>query len=186
MLEAHEIVTSGTADARLELPFELRKKSRLRAELENGETIGLFLPRGTVLRHGTMLRSTEGRIIVVCAAPEDVSTVHSSDTHLLTRVAYHLGNRHVPLQVERDFLRYQHDHVLDDMVRGLGADVHFEQAPFEPEAGAYGGGHRHDSGDHDDPTHDHDHPHDHAHGHGHGHGHGYGSSRERSREENKP
>jgi len=173
MLEAYEIVTNGNADSRLELPFERRKKSRLLAELESGETIGLFLPRGTVLRHGTLLRSTEGRIIAVSAAREDVSTVHSSDTHLLARVAYHLGNRHVPLQVERDFLRYQHDHVLDDMVRGLGAEVRFEQAPFEPEAGAYGGGHRHE-----------DHDHDHDHGHAHGHGHGHGASRER--EVNKP
>lgn len=165
MLEAHEIVAVGTPRTTLELPFERRTKSRLRCELDDGTTIGVFLPRGTVLRHGTLLRTTDGSIVAVHAAPEDVSTVASSDAHLLTRVAYHLGNRHVPLEIGPGFVRYQHDHVLDGMVRGLGAEVRFEQASFEPEAGAYGGDHHH----HDDHEHDDHHHHDHG-GHGHGHG----------------
>lgn len=164
MLEAHAIVSNGQPGANLELPFESRKKSRLKATLDNGETLGLFLPRGTVLRDGMLLKTNSGLVVRVRAAAEDVSTVRSSDPHLLTRVAYHLGNRHVPLQVARGFVRYQHDHVLDDMVRGLGADVHFERAPFEPEAGAYGGGHSHHRASDDES--------DLQHGHGHGHGHG--------------
>lgn len=189
MLEAHEVVSTGTPQATIDLPFERRKKSRLRCALSDGRTLGVFLPRGTVLRHGTLLRTMDGAIIAVHAAAEDVSTVHCGDAHLLTRVAYHLGNRHVPLEIGPGFVRYQHDHVLDAMVRGLGAEVRFERAPFEPEAGAYGGGHRHH---HDDHGHDHDgghghdhdgghgHDHDGEHGHGHdhdgehGHGHGHG------------
>jgi urease accessory protein len=172
MLEAHEIVESGTATATLELSFDSRQKSRLRALLSSGETVGLFLPRGRVLRHGTLLRLTDGRIVSVLAAPEDVSTVASSDTHLLTRIAYHLGNRHVPLEIGSGFVRYQHDHVLDDMVRMLGASVLFEQAPFEPEAGAYAGAHSNEH-DHADPGHSHGHAHGHGHSHGHAHGHGH-------------
>lgn len=182
MLEAHEIVTTGTPRTTLQLPFERRTRSRLRCELADGTALGVFLPRGTVLRHGTLLKTTDGSIVAVHAAPEDVSTVRCDDAHLLTRVAYHLGNRHVPLQIAPNFVRYQHDHVLDDMVRGLGAEVLFEQAPFEPEAGAYGGGHRHHDHDHHGHGHghDHDHPgdghhHDHA-GHGHDHHrHGHGT-----------
>jgi len=85
--------------------------------------------------------------VQVLAAPERVSTVRCADPLLLARAAYHLGNRHVPLQIEAGFLRYQHDHVLDEMVRGLGLEVLIEQAPFEPEAGAYQSaphGHAHD------------------------------------------
>lgn len=175
MLEAYDIVATGTPRATLELPFERRTKSRLRCELDDGTTIGVFLPRGTLLRHGTLLRTTDGSIVAVHAAPEDVSTVASSDAHLLTRVAYHLGNRHVPLEIGPGFVRYQHDHVLDAMVRGLGAEVRFERAPFEPEAGAYGGGHQHPQHhDHDHRHDDHDHHHhdDHDHDRGHRHGHG--------------
>jgi urease accessory protein len=75
--------------------------------------------------------------VLVVAAPETVSRVSIDDPLLLAKVCYHLGNRHVPLQIEQGWLRYQHDHVLDDMVRGLGVAVTTEQAPFEPEAGAY-------------------------------------------------
>ncbi len=127
--------------ATLTLPFELRQKSRLRARLDSGEEVGLFLPRGTVLRHGDRLRATSGLVVEVRAAPETVSTARADDPLLLARAAYHLGNRHVALQLGSGWLRYPHDHVLDGMVRELGLDVICEQLPFEPEAGAYGGGH---------------------------------------------
>jgi urease accessory protein len=126
-------------DVRLVLPFQLRTKSRLRTALESGEEVGIVLERGTVLRDGDLLRAEDGRVIQVVAAPETVSTVHCEDAVALTRAAYHLGNRHVALQIHDRWLRYQHDHVLDDMVRGLGLSVRVEEAPFEPEAGAYGG-----------------------------------------------
>ena len=131
------------AQAYLTLPFEARQKSRLRTQLDNGEAAGLYLERGLVLRHGDQVVTADGFIAEVHAATESVSTLHSDDPRQLARACYHLGNRHVPLQVGDGWARYLHDHVLDDMVRGLGLEVLHEQAPFEPEAGAYGGGHHH-------------------------------------------
>lgn len=119
------------------LPIDQRIKSRLKITLDNGAEAGFFLPRGQVLRGGDLLESVDGMVILVVAAAETVSTVHSDDAHALARVCYHLGNRHVPLQIAATWARYQHDHVLDDMVKGLGLEVLVEQAPFEPEAGAY-------------------------------------------------
>ena len=130
-------------DAQLSLPFELRSKSRLRTALTTGEEVGVVLERGTILRGGDLLEAEDGRIIEIVAAAEQVSTVHARDPAALARVAYHLGNRHVALQVGDGWVRYLHDHVLDDMVRGLGLDVAHELAAFEPEAGAYGGHHSH-------------------------------------------
>ena len=141
------------ASVSLTLPFELRQKSRLRARLDDGSEAGLVLPRGAPLRGGDRLRAADGRIVEVRAAPEKVSEVRSADARTLARAAYHLGNRHVPVEVGEGFLRYAHDHVLDDMLRGLGLEVTAAEAPFEPEAGAYGGGHHHhhhhDARDHD-------------------------------------
>ena len=128
----------------LTLPFESRQKSRLRTQLDTGEEVGLYLERGQILRHGDRLRSADGLVVEVRAAPETVSTLRSDDAARLARACYHLGNRHVALQVGDGWARYLHDHVLDDMVRGLGLAVTVEQAPFEPEAGAYhGAGHHH-------------------------------------------
>ena len=131
-------------DGILSLPFEKRQKSRLRARLESGDEVGLMLPRGTILRHGDCLLSNDGQVIQVKAEAEQVSTVTSNDPLLLLRAAYHLGNRHVPMQITNDCLRYLQDHVLDEMVRQLGLDVVHERVPFEPEKGAYDGhGHQH-------------------------------------------
>jgi urease accessory protein len=127
------------ADVKLILPFQLRNKSRLRTALENGEEVGLILERGSVLRGGDRLLSDDGRVVEVVAEPESVSTVSAADPLALCRASYHLGNRHVALQIGDGWVRYQHDHVLDEMVRGLGLQVVVEDAPFEPEAGAYGG-----------------------------------------------
>jgi len=130
------------------LTFREREKSRLKATLPNGESIGLFLPRGTVLKEGDVLSNDEGDMLKVIAADETVSTVTTPDAFLLLRVAYHLGNRHVPLQIEPGWLRYGHDHVLDEMVELLGAKVTVEEQPLQPESGAYGGGHHHHHDDH--------------------------------------
>lgn len=126
------------ADVELELPFELRSKSRLRTQLANGEEVGLVLERGTILRGGDRLQAADGRIVRVVAAAENVSTVRAPNSWSLARAAYHLGNRHIALQVGEGWIRYLHDHVLDDMIRGLGFEVTLELASFEPEAGAYG------------------------------------------------
>ena len=144
------------------LPFDERKKSRLKTAAENGEPLGFMLPRGHILRDGTKLLDESGRVIEVKAADETVSTVSSDNVHLVMRAAYHLGNRHVPLQIGEGWLRYQHDHVLDAMVIGLGLTVTVEDAPFEPEDGAYSGSH---AGGH---SHEHDHHH-HSHEHHHDH-----------------
>lgn len=132
----------ATASVTLSLPVDRRIKSRLKVTLDDGREAGLFLPRGQVLRDGDLLQSTDGLIIRVMAAEESVSTVRSDDAYLLARVCYHLGNRHVPLQITPRWVRYQHDHVLDEMVVGLGLSVAVEDAPFEPEPGAYQSGAR--------------------------------------------
>lgn len=121
----------------LTLSYDYRQKSRFKTQLDNGEEVSLLLPRGKVLRHGNILRSEDGKRIKVIAAKESVSTIYSSDQFALMRACYHLGNRHVPLQIEHGYVRYQKDHVLDGMVSGLGLSVQHETASFEPEAGAY-------------------------------------------------
>lgn len=126
-----------TADARLVLPYELRCRSRLRAELPGGEAVGVMLERGQMLRNGDQLLAEDGRVVEIVAAAESVSVVRCADSWQLARAAYHLGNRHVSLQIGPGWLRYVHDHVLDDMLTGLGLTVTLETAPFEPEAGAY-------------------------------------------------
>ena len=140
---------------KLTLPFEQRQKSRLRARLENGEEVALILPRGKVLRGGERVTATDGREVEIVAAPEKLLHIESAE---LARVAYHLGNRHVPLQVGPGFLRIAEDHVLEEMARKLGARVSHVEAPFEPEAGAYG--HQHDEMGHGGRIHDHFHSHE--------------------------
>lgn len=126
------------------LTFEQRVKSRQKVELDNGEAAGIFLPRGSVLLHGQRIIAQTGEVIEIRAASEAVSTFCTDDPVLMARACYHLGNRHVALQITENFCRYQHDHVLDEMIIGLGLSVVCEQAPFEPEAGAYdAGGHTH-------------------------------------------
>jgi urease accessory protein len=130
-------------DDRLVLPFERRQKSRLRTRLESGTEVGLFLERGTMLRDGDFLKTEEGAVVRVVAAPEKVYLVRCASTLDLMRAAYHLGNRHVPLEIGDGWLKLKQDAVLRDMLLGLGASVSDAELPFNPEAGAYGGGHTH-------------------------------------------
>lgn len=140
-----KITEAQQIDDSLTLPYELRVKSRFRANLDSGYEVGIVLPRGSVLLDGDLLRSDQGYIVKIKAANEKVSTATTSDPLLLSRVCYHLGNRHVALQISGDWIRYQHDHVLDDMVKSLGLKVLVEDASFEPEVGAYSnhGTHKH-------------------------------------------
>jgi urease accessory protein len=161
--DAYRVAISG----RLELPFESRQKSRLRSKLASGEEVGLMLPRGEILRGGDLVTASDGRVIEIVALPEKLLHIESDS---LAKAAYHLGNRHVPVQVGPDFLRIAEDHVLEEMLRKLGAKVTHVEAPFEPEAGAYSGGHhQHDEMGHGGKIHDHhDHEHcDHDHNHHH-------------------
>ncbi len=146
MLTLHTKVTdlAGRAiDAELVLPYESREKCRLRARLSSGEEVALFTVRGTVLRDGDVLTGEDGRLVRVVAAGEPTCLIRCADAHTLLRCAFHLGNRHAQAQVGDGFLRIRHDPVLADMLERLGAIVTREDAPFEPEAGAYGGGHAH-------------------------------------------
>ncbi len=157
MRELTRRAASGEPVTTLTLPLEKRIRSRLRVTLDDGSDAGVFLERGQTLRDGDLLADASGEIVQVIAAAEPVSEVRCGDTLLLARACYHLGNRHVALQIVDGLLRYQHDHVLDDMLRGLGLHPGFVEAPFEPEPGAYGGsaqGHSHSHGHgHDDHTH---------------------------------
>jgi urease accessory protein len=146
----------------LKLPFDARQKSRLKTKLVSGEEVGLMLPRGEILRGGDLVTASDGRVIEVVAEPEKLLHIESDS---LARIAYHLGNRHVPVQVGEGFLRIAADHVLEEMLKKLGAKVREVEAPFEPEAGAYAGGqHQHDEMGHGGKIHDH-HSHDHDHKH---------------------
>jgi len=155
----------------LELDFDTRERSRMRVRARSGEEVGLFLERGTTLRDGDCLRAEDGHVFRVIAKPEPVSFVSIPDGFDLARVAYHLGNRHVRLQIGRDtestsgmaFLRYQPDHVLDALVTKFGFEVLRLSLPFEPEPGAYhSGGHSHGHSDtHSSDSHGHSHSHEH-------------------------
>ncbi|KXW56932.1 urease accessory protein UreE [Ferrovum sp. PN-J185] len=133
-----KIDTEINPTIRLVLPFELRCKNRLLTKLENGEEVGLFLDRGTVLRGGDRLLANDGRVVEVISAPEHLNIVRTDNTYLLMRAAYHLGNRHIPVDIQIDRLMFQKDHVLAEMIRGLGLLVEEDFVAFEPESGAYG------------------------------------------------
>jgi urease accessory protein len=165
LLVTERIADPVPAQARLELPYHLRQKSRLLAQLASGEEVGLMLERGTILRGGDRLLCSDGRVIEVIAARETLSVVTAGDPWQLARAAYHLGNRHIDVQVGVGWLGYLHDHVLDDMVLGLGFSITVTELPFEPEAGAYA--HAGTASMHD-PMHGHSNGDGHAYQHSHG------------------
>ena len=129
----------ATPSVTLTLPFEKRQKSRLRVSLNDKQEAALMLERGSILRHGDLLRAENGLIVEVRAANEEVAVISTKDSFLLARACYHLGNRHIPLQIGEGWLRFQRDHVLEEMVKSLGLAVKHESSPFEPEGGAYSG-----------------------------------------------
>jgi urease accessory protein len=166
------------------LGFDDRHRRRLAMIGTRGFEFLLDLETATALRGGDALVLEDGRLIEVVAAPEPLAEIRCSDAHHLVRVAWHLGNRHLQTQITAKGLRIRRDHVIEDMVRGLGARVIAIEAPFDPEGGAYADGHAHaashgaghDHAHHHDDHHHHDHHddhcgHDHAHHHGHSHAH---------------
>jgi len=170
----------------VELDWDVRQKSRLVATDSQGRELNVFLPRGTVLRGGDVLVAEDGSLIRVKSAPQPVLVVTHCPDHGtpfdLLRAAYHLGNRHVPLELQPDRLLLEPDHVLADMLRAQHLIVTEATGAFEPEGGAYepgahaghahGHAHGHDHAHghgHAHHDHDHDHPHDHGHSHDHGH-----------------
>jgi urease accessory protein len=157
----------AAVDDTVTLPFAARQRSRQRVVLDSGRDAGILLEPGTVLEHGDLLRAADGTAVRVQAAAEAVTTARTADPLRLARACYHLGNRHVALQVGPGWVRFLPDHVLDEMVAGLGLIVIRESVVFEPERGAYGGharshGHSHTHDQH--RAHDHDDEHLHVHG----------------------
>jgi urease accessory protein len=125
------------------LTFEARCKSRLLLTLDNGETAALVLERGRLLRNGEHVRIEDGRDVQIIAAEESLLEGISAEPLMIARAAYHLGNRHVAVQLLPDRVRFLNDHVLGDMVKGLGLQVQAVTAAFDPEGGAYGHHHAH-------------------------------------------
>jgi urease accessory protein len=148
--------------ATVELDWDVRQKSRFDATDSQGRHLGVFLPRGTLVRGGDVLVAEDGSMVRVTAAPQAVlvitpCTAHGSSFDLV-RAAYHLGNRHVQIELKPDHLKIEPDHVLADMLRAMHLTVKEAHAAFEPEGGAYAAG-----------GHSHGHAHDHHHGHELGH-----------------
>lgn len=145
MLVIHQRCASAPHwDAELHLTFEARSKTRLRCFSASGEDVGLFLERGQPpLQDGECLQAEDGRIVRVCARAEKLLHVTCTNAFELMRAAYHLGNRHVALQLGDGWLRLLDDYVLKGMLDQLGAITCVIEAPFQPEQGAYGGGHHH-------------------------------------------
>ena len=134
-----KLTTPAKPSSSLTLPFEKRQKSRLRVSLDDDQEVAVILERGSVMRNGELLRADNGLIVEIRAADEEVAVVLTEDSFLFARACYHLGNRHVPLQIGEGWLRIQRDHVLENMVQSLGLKVSHQLAPFEPESGAYSG-----------------------------------------------
>lgn len=193
MLQVSKLIAQGKGlapalvrrAATVTLDWDVRQKSRFDTESSDGRRVGVFLPRGTVVRGGDVLVTQDGSLLRVIAAPQPVLRVTACTDHHhghahdpafdLMRAAYHLGNRHVPIELKPDHLKIEPDHVLADLLRAMHLNVAEVSEPFEPEGGAYtaghgspGHGHAHDHHDHGHHGHDHGHGHHPAHGHDHG------------------
>jgi len=200
MLQVSKVISQGQGlapvlvkrAATVELDWDVRQKSRFEATDSQGRQLGVFLPRGTLVRGGDVLVAEDGSMVKVIAAPQAVLRITACPSHGspfdLTRAAYHLGNRHVPIELKPDHLKIEPDHVLADMLRAMHLIVNEAEEAFEPEGGAYssggnshGHGHGHDHGEHGGHSHapaatvaapaphvhgpgcNHDHGHDHSH-----------------------
>ena len=182
MLTANKLLPQGQGlspvllrrAASVELDWDVRQKSRFAATDSQGRELAVFLPRGQAVRGGDVLVAEDGSLVRVLAAPQKVLRITACAEHGspfdLMRAAYHLGNRHVPIELRPDHLKIEPDHVLADMLRAMHMTVAEAELPFEPEGGAYGGAH---SGAHGGHQHVHEHAHGHEHHHGHDHGHGH-------------
>ena len=172
MIQASKLIPQGQGLApallkravTVELDWDVRQKSRFDATDSTGRHLGIFLPRGTVVRGGDVLVADDGSLITVMAAAQSVLKITPCSEHGtpfdLTRAAYHLGNRHVPIELKPDHLKIESDHVLADMLRAMHLTVQAVDEAFEPESGAYAsGGHAHAGHSHGHEHHDHDQPH---------------------------
>jgi urease accessory protein len=171
MLRATTVMHEGQGDAAdtITLDRQSRYRRRIVMTTDGGRDFLLDLPEATYLADGDTLRLDSGELIRVRAAAEPLLEVHAPDATSLARIAWHIGNRHTPAEVTAHAIYIQPDHVLEEMVIGLGAHVHHVTRPFEPEGGAYG----HKGGL--------EHGHHHGHGHSHGHHPDHGAEHHRAR-----
>lgn len=173
MLTAHEVIPhghwSGTAADHITLDYDARHRRRWYYTADHGTAFLLDLPRAMVLGHGDALQLSDGRLVEVLAAPETLVEVTAETPAAMMRLAWHIGNRHLPAELHPHAIRIRNDHVINAMLEGLGATVIRIEAPFTPEGGAYSGqghGHGHHAHGHEHGPHcDHDHAHDRHHGH---------------------
>lgn len=163
---------TGPVRDTVRLDFDSRHRRRIAMRGEGGLDFLLDLPRVEALNDGDALQLDDGGRVLVRAAPEPLLRVSCTDAHALMRVAWHLGNRHLPTEITGDALFIRHDHVIADMLRGMGAAVDDVDRPFQPEGGAYG-------------EHAHPEPHSHSHGHGHSHGHNHGHAHDHDHTHNR-
>ena len=180
MHRATQVIAKGDwkdAAETVVLDYDDRHRRRMTMQSVGGLAFLLDLADVVMLRGGDALRLEDGRLIEVVAAPEPLLEIKAADAHEMIRVAWHLGNRHLPTQIAGTKLRIRRDHVIAEMVRGLGAKVVEIEAPFDPEGGAYAQAvqtqghehHGHSHHAHDHGHHDHGHKHHHAHDHDHDH-----------------
>jgi len=158
-MRAETVLPAGTWNAaseidRVLIDFDRRYRRRIMLRTEQGREVLLDLTQAVRLRDGDGLAVNAGGVVRVCARPEPLLEIHAHDDGEMMRIAWHLGNRHLPIQLQGERIRIRADHVIRDMVEGLGGHVDEIEAPFDPEAGAYAGGHQHHH------HHDHDHDHD--------------------------
>ena len=161
-MRSAQLLPSGTWDPargrdQVWIDFDRRHRRRIMLRTEAGYDLLLDLPQAARLRHGDGLLLEDGGIVLVQAQPEPLLDIHAHDAAALVRIAWHLGNRHLPVQLLGAHLRIRHDHVIADMVRTLGGNVAEIEAPFDPEGGAYAGGHTHAHDDEDGHAHRHEH-----------------------------
>ena len=169
MIQASKLISQGAGLApalvkrasTIELDWDVRQKSRFDATDSIGRSLGVFLPRGTVARGGDVLVAEDGSLVRVIAAPQAVLKITHCSQHGtpydLIRAAYHLGNRHVPIELKPDHLKIEPDHVLADMLRAMHLIVHAVEEAFEPENGAYAAGGHHTHVEHSHGEHSHSH-----------------------------
>lgn len=176
MIRATEVIAKGDwkgdpADT-VVLDFDDRHRRRFAMEGVGGLNFLLDLPEAVALRTGDALKLEDGRVIEVIGAAESLAEIRAENGEHLLRLAWHLGNRHLPVQVTNNRLRIRRDHVIEAMVQGLGGQVRIVEAAFDPEGGAYAQAthaHGHDHHGHDHHGHEHAHHHDHKHDHKHEH-----------------
>jgi len=166
-MRAERVAPAGSWDSALEvdlvlIDYDRRHRRRILLRTEGGKSVLIDLPQAVRLRNGDGLLLDDGGVVRVSARPEKLLEIHAHDEGELVRIAWHLGNRHLPVQLLGDKIRIRTDHVIEEMIEGLGGHVEAIEAPFDPEAGAYAGGHSHLSDDDDE----HGHPHgEHTHRH---------------------